>query len=310
MIVGGGLLGIELADALRELGTDVTLLQRSERLMGRQLDARAAGLLAEALGERGISVRFKVNVEELLGEERLSGIRLSDGSVIPADQVVFATGTVANAELARSSGITCSSGVLVDEHLRTSDAHIFALGEVADFHGSAAATTAAAERQAWHLVEWLRGNPHAAYPGPQNANILKVHGLLLASCGDTDPAPGSAEQIVLDDAALGLYQKLVVRDDRLVGAICVGDLSAFPEYRRLIALGTELDERRATLLRGGVPTPVEGKLVCSCNQIGEDTIRRCVAGGMTEPAKVCAATGAGTSCGSCRPEVARLCAEQ
>lgn len=306
VVVGGGLLGLELADALRHIGSRVTVLQRSDRLMGKQLDATAAGLLARALEDRGITVRFNAAIDELLGQERLTGIRLAGGAVLPCDVVVFATGTAPNAEIARVAGLTCSTGVLVDEHLGTSDPHIFALGEVADFRGQSAATTAAAERQAWHLVEHLRGNPHAPYPGPQNPNILKVEGLLLASAGEADPAPGTAEVIALQDDALGTYQKLVVRDDRLVGAICVGDLSQFAEYRRLIASGAELDERRAQLLRGGNARPVEGKLVCSCNQVGEDTITRCVASGERNLAKVCAATGAGTSCGSCRPEVARL----
>ncbi len=306
VVVGGGLLGLELADALRGIGSRVTVLQRSERLMGKQLDTTAAGLLARALEDRGIAIRFKTGIDELLGTDHLTGIRLAGGQIQPCDLVIFATGTTPNAELARTAGLTCSTGVVIDEHLRTSDPAIYALGEVADFRGQSAATTAAAERQAWHLVETLRGNPHAPYPGPQNPNILKVEGVLLGAAGEVDPDPGTAEVVTLLDEALGTYQKLVVRNDRLVGAICVGDLSSFADYRRLIATGTELDDRRATLLRGGAAKPIEGKLVCSCNQVGEDTITRCIAGGERNLAKVCAATGAGTSCGSCRPEVARL----
>ncbi len=306
LIVGGGLLGLELADALATIGTEVTVLQRSGRLMGRQLDQTAADLLARALGERGIRLRFAAQVDELQGVSTVTGARLADGTVLAADLVVFATGTAPNAELARAALITCSTGVVVDAFLRTSDPAIFAIGEVAEFAGASAGTTAAAERQAWHLVEFLRGNHHAPYPGPLNSNILKVHGVQLAAVGETDPAPGTAQVLTIADPDLGLYQKAVVRDDRLIGVLLFGDTIGFAHWRSLVASGVELEETRATLLRGATAKPVEGRLVCSCNQVGEDTLRREVAGGCTTLAALCAKTAAGTACGSCRPEVQQL----
>jgi ferredoxin-nitrate reductase len=310
LIVGGGLLGLELADALAEIGTAVTVLQRGDRLMGRQLDATAGDLLAGALAERGITVRFQSQLDELIGGDEVTGARLVGGTVLPVDLVVFATGTAPNAELARQALITCSTGVVVDQFLRTSDPQVYAIGEVADFHGKNAATTAAAERQAWHLVEHLRGNPHAPYPGAVNSNILKVHGVKLASVGETDPDPGTAQVLVFSDPDAGIYQKAVVRDDRLIGVLLFGDTSQFSTWRELVANGTELEEVRATLLRGGATRPVEGRLVCSCNQVGEGTLQREIAGGCRDLAALCTKTGAGTSCGSCRPEVATLIARQ
>lgn len=316
IVIGGGLLGLELADALVEIGTAVTVLQRSERLMGRQLDAKAAGYLAEALTVRGVTVRFKAQVERLVGTEEVTGVLLRDGSLLQTDLVVFATGTAPNAELARSALLACSTGVLVDQHLQTSDPSIYAIGEVADFQSkaaatsAAAATTAAAERQAWHLVEHLRGNPHAPYPGPINSNILKVHGVQLASIGETDPSDPGCQCLVFEDAELGIYQKLVIKDDRLIGVLLFGDTTGFAAYRELVASGTELEDRRATLLRGSATTPVEGRLVCSCNQVGEGTLLREIAGGCSTVSQLCAKTTAGTACGSCRSEVAALLTRQ
>ena len=308
VIVGGGLLGLELADALHHLGTEVTVLQRSARLMARQLDATAGTLLAEALLARGIQIHFGSEVARIAGEASITAVHCTDGREIPADLVVFATGTVANRELAVTAGLPCAGGVRVDNRLQTADPAIFAMGEVADFAGAAAATTAAAERQAWHLVEHLRGNPHAPYPGPVNSNVLKVTGLQLASLGETDPTSPGAEVVVFSDPSAGIYQKAVVRDDRLVGILLWGDTTGFATYRDLIASRTELEAARRTLLRGGAPQAVVGRLVCSCNQVGEDTIRAAIAGGCTTLPALCAKTAAGTGCGSCKSEVAGLLA--
>ena len=314
IVIGGGLLGLELADALVEIGTEVTVLQRSEQLMGRQLDSKGAEYLAAALTERGLHIRFKSQVDSLLSttppgsssKERVSGVKLTDGTVLPAEVVIFATGTAPNSELARQALITCSTGIVIDQHLRTSDPHISAIGEVADFHGQAAATTAAAERQAWHLVEHLRGNVHAPYKGPLNSNILKVHGIQLASVGDTDSDDPRAQSLIFEDPETGVYQKAVVKDDRLIGVLLFGDTSGFTTYRDLIADGTELEDSRATLLRGGSAKPVEGTLICSCNRIGDATIIREIKAGCITLAELCQRSGAGTSCGSCRPEVSQI----
>ncbi len=185
------------------------------------------------------------------------------------------------------------------------------MGEVAEFQGRLAGTTAAAEIQAWHLSEYLRGNLHAPYPGPCNATILKVHGLQLAAVGiaDADPAAGMSE-VALEDPEFGVYQKCVIQGDRLVGVVMAGDTSEFPRYRDLVAGGVELGELRRRLLRGSGPPPLEGRLVCSCNQVGTSTIQRSISrrrqAGDCTLAAVCAESRAGTSCGSCRPEVQAL----
>ncbi len=313
IVIGGGILGLELADALHQLKTTVTVLQRSEQVMGRQLDRQAAKLLAEDLVGRGIAIRFRAEVDELQGTNHITGVKLKDGKVLPCDAVVFATGTAPNAELARTALLDCSTGVVVDRHFRTSDPHIFAIGEVAEWNGKVAGTTAAAEAEARELVEFLRGNLHSPYRGPFNANVLKVDGVACASAGDIDDDQPGTQSVTYHDPFSGTYQRAVVKDDRLIGIVMYGDTAGFAEYAKLIDSGTELDERRATLLRGGTAVaPIEGKLVCSCNGIGADTITRTVreqsAAGACSLTSVCAATKAGTSCGSCRPEVGKLLA--
>jgi ferredoxin-nitrate reductase len=310
VIVGGGVLGLELADALNQLGTAVTVVQRSDRLMGRQIDVAAAAMLAQMIQAKGITVKFRADVETLSGDERVTGMTLKDGSVLKADLVIFATGTAPNAELARAAVIACSTGITVDRHLRSSDPHIFAMGEVAEMDGMSAGTTAASAQQAFHLSEYLRGNLHAPCPPPLNATVLKVDGIQLSAVGVVDEAPGMSVVSFADHNA-GIYQKCVIKDDRVVGVVMVGDTTAFAEHRDLVASGVELEDRRRTLLRSsGAGTSVEGRLVCSCNQIGEATISRVIsektAKGTCDLGSVCASTRAGTSCGSCRPEVQKL----
>ena len=308
VIQGAGLLGIELADALATRGCAVTILQRSTRLMGKQLDAKASAYLHSHLDDRGISVRYDANLLALVGEGRVTGAKLDDGEVVPCELFVFATGTVPNAELAKAAGLACGKGITVDQHLTTADARISAIGECAEVGGQLYGTTATAEEQAGALAEYLRGNLHAPYRGSVTANILKVHGVQLASCGVVESDDPTLETVVLEDPRRRLYLKAVIRDDRLIGVLMLGSTAGFAEHRELIAAGTELEDLRDRLLRlgSGGGGGVQGKLVCSCNQVGEDTIRAAIASAGCDLAAVCKASRAGTSCGSCRPDVRKL----
>ncbi len=310
VIQGAGLLGIELADALAALGCSVTIIQRSQRLMGKQLDQKASDMLLEQLEDRGIAVRFEANLLSLTGTTVVTGAKLDNGEVIPCSLFVFATGTTPNSELARSAGLTCGKGIAVDQYLRTSDPAIFAIGECAELNGRSWGTTATTEEQARALAEYLRGNLHAPYRGSVGANILKVHGVAVASAGTVDTeGDQSLESVVLEDPRGGIYQKAVIKDDRLVGVLMIGATAGFAAHRELIAAGTELEDRRSSLLRlGGEGGGVAGKLVCSCNQVGEDTIRSAIGAVGCDLAAVCTRSQAGTACGSCRPEVAKLIA--
>ncbi|RYZ96841.1 MAG: NAD(P)H-nitrite reductase, partial [Sphingobacteriaceae bacterium] len=145
------------------------------------------------------------------------------------------------------------------------------------------------------------------YKGSLFMNIIKIHGFDLCSIGLPECPDDSYEEIVFIDKAKRYYKKCIIHHDRLVGTILIGDKSEFNEFRELIANKTELSDKRLQLLRSGSRAePVLGKLVCSCNNVGADNIRKKIAEGCVELKDICSATGAGTGCGSCRPEVKRL----
>jgi ferredoxin-nitrate reductase len=306
VIVGGGLLGLELAASLRQLNVQVSVIQRGGRFMERQLDTLASDLLYQELVERGIEIYFNDEVQTFAGVDQLAGIQLKSGRKISCQAVVMAIGTTPNIELACASGLTCNRGVVVNDYLQTSDPDIFAAGEIAQWRGQMWGITLAAEQQAEVAARFIAGDITEPYKGSVSMNILKMEGLHLCSIGlaeapSNDPA---YEEIVFIDKAKRYYKKCIVHNDRLVGAILVGDKNEFQEFRELVSTGTELSEKRLQLLRSSKKVdPVEGKLVCSCNNVGQGNLKRAIQSGCTDFQQLCQQTGAGTGCGSCRPEV-------
>ncbi|WP_367949235.1 FAD-dependent oxidoreductase [Hymenobacter sp. BRD128] len=303
VIVGGGLLGLEMAASLREVGTRVTIIQRISRFLDRQLDALGSQLLQEEMVDQGCDLYFNDEVELYYGRARLTGVGLKSGRRLDCDALILAIGTVPNVELARDCGLACQRGVVVDAHLQTSDPNVFALGEIAEFQGTLYGITAAAEQQAAVLARYLSGDVASQYLGSTFMNIIKIHGFDLCSIGLPEcPNSTDYEEIVFTDKAKRYYKKCIIHQDRLVGAILIGDKHEFQEYRDLIANRTELSDKRLQLLRsGGQATPVLGRLVCSCNNVGADNLRQAIATGCNSLKELCASTGAGTGCGSCRP---------
>lgn len=307
VIVGGGLLGLELAASLRQIDVRVTVIQRVGRFMERQLDPLASELLYLELLDRGIDVYFNEEVQTFMGTDHVEGIQLNSGKRIDCQVVVVAIGTVPNIELAREAGLTCNRGVVVNDYLQTSDPNIFAAGEVAQWNGQMWGITLAAEQQAETAARYIAGDISQPYKGSLSISILKMEGLHLCSMGLTE-VPSNAgseyEEIVFIDKSKRYYKKCIVQGDKLVGAILVGDKNEFAEFRELIANGTELSEKRLQLLRASKQVdPVEGKLVCSCNTVGQGNLERAIQAGCTDFQQLCQQTGAGTGCGSCRPEV-------
>ncbi|MGI4762974.1 MAG: molybdopterin-dependent oxidoreductase [Janthinobacterium lividum] len=311
VIVGGGLLGLEMAASLREVGTRVTIIQRISRFLDRQLDALGSQLLQDEMVDQGCDLYFNDEVELYYGRARLTGVALKSGRRLDCDALILAIGTAPNIELARDCGLACQRGVVVDAHLQTSDPSVFALGEIAEFKGTLYGITAAAEQQAAVLASYLSGNVASQYGGSTFMNIIKIHGFDLCSIGLPErPNTTDYEEIVFIDKAQRYYKKCIIHQDRLVGAILIGDKNEFQEYRDLIANRTELSDKRLQLLRSGGPaTPVLGKLVCSCNGVGADNLRQAIAAGCNSLKDLCATTGAGTGCGSCRPEIKRILEE-
>ncbi len=311
VIVGGGLLGLELAASLRQIAVRVTVIQRAGRFMERQLDPLASELLNLELKDRGIDVYFNEEVQTFAGTQQVEGIQLKSGLKLPCQVVVLAIGTEPNIELAREAGLECNRGVVVNDYLQTSDPDIFAAGELAQWNGQMWGITLAAEQQAEVAARFLAGDVSKPYRGSLSMNILKMEGLHLCSIGLPE-VPANAglsghaeyEEIVFIDKAKRYYKKCIVHGDKLVGAILVGDKNEFREFQNLIANGLELSEKRLQLLRASKSVdPVEGKLVCSCNSVGQGNLERAIADGCTDFQQLCQKTGAGTGCGSCRPEV-------
>ncbi len=305
LVLGGGLLGIELAASLREVNVAVTIVQRISRLMDRQLDPLGSQLLHEELVDKGVDVYYNDEIERFLGKDTVTGVRLKSGLMIDCQAIIIAIGTTPNIEIAKAANLDCKRGVVVNEYLQSSDPSIFAIGEIAEFKGFLYGITAAAEQQANIVARYLNGDISKYYEGSLLMNILKMHGMDLCSLGLADcPDDPAYEVVVFIDKAKRYYKKCIIHNDRLVGAILIGDKSEFLEFRDLIQDKIELSEKRLLLLRTGKKSdPVIGKLICSCSGVGEGNLQNKIKEGCTDLLQLCQLTGAGMGCGSCRPEV-------
>lgn len=311
VIVGGGLLGLELAAAMKHKNVKITIVQRASRLMERQLDKISSKLLSLDVQERGIQIYFDNEVSTVFDEEDTGEltITLKSGKYISANAIVYAIGTLPNIEIAKNNGIICGRGVKVNQHLQSSHPDIFAIGEIAEFNNKLFGITSAAEEQAGILANFIAGDISEAYKGSVLMNILKFNDLNLCSIGEimvpeNDP---SYEEIIFTDISKRYYKKCIVKDDLLIGAVLVGDKNEFAEFKTLIESKIEMSDKRNTLLRGvSNDIPVLGKLVCSCSQIGEGNIEEAIAKGCTDFTELCNKTGAGLGCGSCKTEVREI----
>ncbi|MCD8741239.1 molybdopterin-dependent oxidoreductase [Mucilaginibacter roseus] len=312
VIVGGGLLGLEMAASLREIGIKITIIQRTSAFLNRQLDALGSQLLHEEMVDQGCDIYYNDEVQLYYGRNKLTGVGLASGRKINCDAMIIAIGTSPNLELARDCGLECKRGVVVNERLQTSDPDIYAIGEIAEFNGTLYGITAAAEQQAAVVAAYMNGDVGSYYKGSIFMNIIKIHGFDLCSIGLPEcPDDPEYEEVVFIDKAKRYYKKCIIHQDKLVGTILIGDKSELLEFKELIANKTELSEKRLQLLRsGGKANPVLGKLVCSCNNIGSQNIINKINEGCDNMTALCSASGAGMGCGSCRPEVKRLLEEE
>lgn len=311
VIVGGGLLGLELAAAMKHKNVKMTIIQRASRLMERQLDKVSSKLLALDVQERGIQIYFDNEVSTVFNDEDTGelNITLKSGKFITANAIVYAIGTIPNIEIARENGIICSRGVKVNQHLQSSHPDIFAIGEIAEFNNKLFGITSAAEEQATILANFIAGDISCAYNGSVLMNILKFNDLNLCSIGDIDVPENddSYEEIIFTDISKRYYKKCIVKDDLLIGAVLMGDKNEFAEFKTMIESKIEMSEKRNTLLRGASnDVPVIGKLVCSCSQVGAGNIEEAIKGGCTNFTELCNKTGAGLGCGSCKTEVREI----
>ncbi|MBC2901654.1 NAD(P)/FAD-dependent oxidoreductase [Streptomyces cupreus] len=227
VVIGGGLLGVSAARALAKRGAQVVLAQQSERLMERQLDPGASKLVLRHLKDLGVEVHTECRVRDVRcvgGAVR--SVEMADGYALDADLVVLACGVSPRAGLAKEAGLAVHKGILVDDELRTSDPHIRAIGDCAQHDGTLYGLATPALEQADALAELLAGDATARYTGTRALTRLTLHGnsvFDLAAFGETEALPGD-DVVQLTDATRGTYRKVVVRDDRVVGGVLVGEL--------------------------------------------------------------------------------------
>jgi nitrite reductase (NADH) large subunit len=220
VVVGGGLLGLEAAYGMVKLGLRVTVLQRGNRLLGRQLDARGAEMLQELLSSLGINVALDADLLQVHGGDRVEGVELTDGRALDCDYVLLCAGITPNVELAKEAGIAVKRGIVVDERMRTSADGVYAVGDCAEFEGQIPGLWATAVEQGTlaALNSLGGGRTYMAQPVP---TMLKVSGVDLVSIGRFD-ADSEDEEIVLEDTSRYRYRKLVVSEGRVVGGILLG----------------------------------------------------------------------------------------
>ncbi len=314
VVIGGGLLGLEAANGLKLRGMDVTVVHLGDWLLERQLDRTAGELLQKSLEDRGLKFLLPKHTAELLdnGEGRVCAVKFKDGEVIPADLVVMAAGIRPNSELAESAGIACNRGILVNDTMQTYDPRIYAIGECASHRGIAYGLVAPLFEQAKVCANHLAQLGFARYQGSVTSTKLKVTGIDLFSAGEFMGGEGT-ETITLSDPIGGVYKKLVIKDDVLVGACLYGDTADGGWYFRQIRENHNVSEIRDHLMFGegaigdvghqgadktaNMPDSME---ICGCNGVCKGTIVRAIQeNGLFSVDEVKKHTKAASSCGSC-----------
>ena len=318
VVIGGGLLGLEAAHGLHLRGMKVTVVHLMPTLMERQLDEAAGWLLKSALEARGQQVLTGADTEEIVGDGHVEAVRLKDGRVIPADLVVMAVGIRPNVALARAAGLAVGRGIVVDDHMVTSDPAILAVGECVEHDGQVYGLVAPLWDMCRALADGLAGQP-SGYRGSVTSTKLKVSGIDVFSAGDFSGGDG-AEDIVLRDAARGVYKRVVVRGDRVVGAVLYGDTSDGNWYFDLLRKGEDVCDLRDNLifgqafaLGGGLADPSAAVAalsadaeICGCNGVSKGKVVACIDAGADTLDAVRSKCKASASCGSCTGLVEQL----
>ncbi|MBP1207422.1 nitrite reductase (NADH) large subunit [Duganella sp. 1411] len=249
VVIGGGLLGLEAANGLQRQGMSVTVVHVTDALMNQQLDKPAAQLLQKALEDKGLTFMLNAQTAEIVGTDRATAVRFKDGSEIPADLVVMTAGVRPNIELAKSAGLHCDRAIIVDDTLQTYDPRIYAVGECVQHRSATFGLVAPIWDQARVCGAHLAGAGVRRYVQQTSPTRLKVTGVDLYSVGDFVGGEGS-EDLVLRDARRGVYKRLVLKNNRVTGAVLYGDVKDGPWYFGLIQNNTDITSIRQTLLFG------------------------------------------------------------
>ncbi|MCY4388969.1 MAG: nitrite reductase large subunit NirB [Desulfurellaceae bacterium] len=315
-VIGGGLLGLEAARGLLTHGVEVTVLEAAPQPMSAQLDPESGDLLNTTLRQMGIPVLLGKITTHILGEDHVTGLQFTDGSTLETDMVVVSAGIRPIVEIATDSGLAVERGIICDDQLRTSDPAIFAVGECVQHRGVIYGLVDPIWDQARTLADVItEANPSSRYEGSKMATKLKVMGVELASMGETKKTEPDDEVVIYREPVRGVYKKLIIRNNRLHGAILLGEADTASTLMQMFSLDTALPERRADLLFGpanGASLLAAADLpdaaqICNCNGVSKGCIRAAIeTEGCTSVMQVGAKTKAGAGCGSCKPLVAQL----
>ncbi|GAA0274139.1 nitrite reductase large subunit NirB [Alteraurantiacibacter aestuarii] len=312
VVIGGGLLGLEAAHGLSLRGMKVTVVHLMPTLMERQLDEAAGWLLRQELESRGQTILTGANTGVIHAVEgRVAGIELEDGTRVKADIVVMAAGIKPSTTLARQAGLDCERGIMVDDHMVTSDPDILAVGECVQHRGLCYGLVAPLWDMCRALADHLTDAP-SGYEGSVTSTKLKVSGIDLFSAGDFSGGD-ECEDIVMRDAARGVYKRLVLKDDRIIGAVLYGDTADGNWYFDLLRKEEDVSDIREGLIFGqafasggaladpnaAVAALSDDAEICGCNGVSKGKVVQCITKGAHSLDAVRSTCKASASCGSC-----------
>ncbi|MFC7681878.1 nitrite reductase large subunit NirB [Paenibacillus sp. GCM10028914] len=317
-VIGGGLLGLEAAKGLVNLGMDVTVVHLMNDLMERQLDHNASSMLQAELESQGIKFAMGKQTEELLGDERVTGLRFKDGTELEAEFVVMAVGIKPNVEVAKASGITVNRGIVVDDYLRTSMHDVYAVGECDEHRGVCYGLVAPLFEQGMVLAKHLCGVETKPYEGSIVSTKLKISGVDVFSAGEFIEGPEHTV-IAAKDEWKKTYKKILLKDNVIVGAVLFGDVTESASLQKLIKQEAVMTDEIYSMVMGtgccgggakkvnSVENMADDEIVCGCNGVTKKTIVDAVTNqGLTTVDEIKACTGATRSCGGCKPMVEEI----
>ncbi len=308
VVVGGGLLGLEAAKVLSDMGLHVTVVQSSKILMNAQLDEIGGEMLGRQIERHGIFTRTGRTVESIYGDERVTGVVLDDGTTLSTDLVVLACGVRPRIDLARAAELPVNKGILVNDTLATEVPGVYAFGECAEHRGRTYGIVTPVWEQAAVLAAVLTGaQPQERYRGSKLYTRLKVAGVDVASMGTLEPELEHDQVLQIVEERRDSYRKLIIRDRQLVGAMLVGNTAATATLVQMFDRGDQIPDDPLELLcqlRASVPTGE--RMVCNCNKVTEQSLCEAIAAGADSPEALGDATRAGTGCGSCKGDLKQL----
>ena len=312
VVVGGGLLGLEAAYGIAMHGVKTILVHRSGSILSQQLDKTGGDILQSHLETYDIDFKLNTTIEEISGDGKVESVKLSDGTVIDANIVVFATGIKPSIALASEAGLDCKKGIIVDDYLKTSDDSIYAIGECVEHKGNTYGLVAPLYEQAKVLAKSLADTPTDAYTGSTLSTRLKISGVDLFSAGDY-LGDETTEELILLDEKVGVYKKLVIYDNKIIGTVLYGDTADASWYLKLLKEQTDISDLRTKILFGksilsgdgghggdDVNAMSDDEEVCGCNGVCKGDIVNAIKDkDLKSLNDVKACTKAGASCGSC-----------